>query len=348
MRILFNIAHPGQVHLFKNAIWALEKRGCDCKITIVDKDVSLNLLDAYGFEYDVVGSAKPSLFSKTTELLKIEYNLYRISKLFKPDILIGGVGNPYVAHVGKIIRKPSIVFDDTEHAKIEHFLMDPFATVICTPSCYRSNLGEKQIRYNGYHELAYLHPNYFTPNAEVLNELGLSEDDTFIIMRFVSWDADHDFGHSGLTLEDKLKAVKEFEKYGRVLITSEKELPEIFEKYRISVSPEKMHNLLYYATLLYGESATMASEAAVLGTHATFCDYAGRGYTDEEEVKYDLVYNFYDEKTMGKESLAKALKLLNNPALKEDGKQKREKLLADKIDVTDYMVDFIENFQIKT
>lgn len=344
MRILFNMAHPGQIHLFKNAIWALEKRGHDCKITTVDKDVSLYLLGAYGFEYDVVGSAKPSLFSKATELLKIEYNLYRIARLFKPDILVGGVGNAYVAHVGKIIRKPSIVFDDTEHAKIEHTITDPFASVICTPSCYRLDLGKKQVRYDGYHELAYLHPDYFTPNPEILSELGLAEGDPFIILRFVSWEASHDKGHRTLTLEDKFTAVNKLKEHGRVLITSENELPSDLEEYRITVSPDKIHHLLYYATLLYGDSATMASECAVLGTHSIFCDYAGRGYTDEEEELYDLVYNFYDENTMGKESLKKALELLQDPDLKEKGRQKRDILLADKIDVTKFMVEFVENY----
>jgi predicted glycosyltransferase len=45
-----------------------------------------------------------------------------------------------------MIGKPSIVFDDTEHAKIEHMLMDPFATVICTPSSFTNDLGKKQVR----------------------------------------------------------------------------------------------------------------------------------------------------------------------------------------------------------
>jgi uncharacterized protein len=344
MKILFNMAHPGQVHLFKNAIRELEKKGHKCKITVVNKDVSLKLLDVYGFEYEIVGAAKSSIFTKATELIKIEFKILKICKLFKPDILVGGVGNVYVAHIGKLIRKPSIVFDDTEHSKIEHFLMDPFATVICTPSCYRLNLGKKQVLYDGYHELAYLHPNYFTPNPRILKKLGLNEGDIFIILRFVSWNAIHDVGHIGLTLEDKRNVIHEFEKYGRVLITSEKPLQKEFKKYQINVSPEKMHHLLYYATLLYGESATMASECAVLGTHAIFCDYAGRGYTDEEEEMYGLVYNFSTPKSIKKEALNTAINLLNNKNLRQEGKRKREKLLGDKIDVTAFMVNYIENY----
>lgn len=340
MRVLFNMAHPGQIHLFKNAIWSLEKRGHDCKITTVDKDISLNLLRSYGFEYDVVGSARPSLFSKATELLKIDYNLYRIARSFKPNVLVGGVGNAYVAHVGKFIRKPSIVFDDTEHAKIEHLLTDPFASVICTPSCYQSDLGKKQVLYDGYHELAYLHPDYFTPDPEVLSELGLNEDDTFIILRFVKWDADHDVGQHGI--QNKTELVNELEKHGRVLITSEGELGPELEKYKIKVSPEKLHDLLYYATLYIGEGATTASECAVLGTHAIYVNTLRVGYTDEEEERYDLVYNVSDPESMEKEVFDKAINLLNNPNLWQEGKIKGEKLLKDKIDVTKFMVEMIE------
>lgn len=344
MRILFNIGHPAQVHLFKNLIWNLEKKGHKCNITTINKDVSLKLLNNYGFNYEIVGSAKSSLFLKAIELIKIEFNLYKIAKSFKPDILIGGVGNAYVTHVGKLINKPSIVFDDTEHAKIEHFLLDPFADVICTPSCFIKNLGKKQVRYNGYHELAYLHPNYFTPNPAILDEMGLSKDDIFIIMRFVSWSAIHDAGHIGLTFETISKAVKEFEKYGRVYITSESQLPNEFVKYRLKILPEKIHDLMYYATLLYGESATMASECAVLGTHAIFSDFAGRGYTNEEEEKYGLVYNFKLDASSQQKSILKALELLEVKELRQEGKKKREKMLNDKIDVTAYMIKLIENY----
>ena len=129
-----------------------------------------------------------------------------------------------------------------------------------------------------------------------------------------------------------------------MFITSEKPLPEEFEKYRISVSPEKMHDLLYYATLLYGESATMASECAVLGTHAIFCDFAGRGYTDEEERDYNLVYNFKLDESSQENSIEKAVELLQDPALKTKGREKQKRLLNDKIDVTAFMVWFIENY----
>lgn len=340
MRILFNIGHPAQVHFFKNAFRILEKKGHVCKMTAVSKEVSLVLLDAYGIQYDVVGSAKPSFFSKGTELLKIEHKLHKIARSFKPDILVGGVGNAYIAHLGKMIGKPSVVFDDTEHAKIEHMLMDPFATVICTPSSFTNDLGKKQVRYNGYHELAYLHPNYFKPNPAVLKDLGLNEGDPFIILRFVSWDADHDYGHHGI--QNKIKLATELEKYGKVFITSEIDLVPELEKYKLKIAPEKLHDMLYYATMCIGEGATVAVESALLGTPAIYISslIGTMGNFIELEQKYGLILNYNDSA----QALDKAVELLQSPDLKNSWIKKRDKLLEDKIDVTAFIVWFIENY----
>jgi predicted glycosyltransferase len=342
LNILFNIGHPAQVHLFKNLIWELSSRGHECKVTTIAKDVSLHLLDAYGFEYDIVGRERPTLVTKAIELIRVESRLYRIARSFRPDILIGGVGNCYVAHIGNLIRKPSIVFDDTEHAKIDHLLMDPFASVICTPSCYRGDIGSKQVRYQGYHELAYLHPHFFTPNPAVLRELDLAEGDTFIIVRLISWQASHDVGQHGI--RDKVGLVRSLEQYGRVLITSEGPLPPELEQNRTRLSPEKMHDLLYYATLYIGEGATMASESAILGTHAIYVSTLRLGYTDEEEEKYGLVYGLSNPDEMETGVLNKAVELLKRKDLHVRGKLKQQNLLEDKIDVTAFMIWFIENY----
>jgi uncharacterized protein len=341
MRVLFNIGHPAQVHLFKNLIWALEDRGHECKITVIDKDVSIYLLKKYGFHFEIVGSSGPSLLFKARELIKIESKLLRLSLSFKPDILVGGVGNAYVCHVGKLLQRPSIVFDDTEHAKLEHFLMDPFASVICTPSCYKKDLGEKQVRYNGYHELAYLHPDYFTPDRSALDELGLDRKDFLIVMRFVSWGASHDIGNSGI--KNKKDLVKKLEKYGTVLITSEAKLDASLEKYKMKIPPERLHDLLYYATLYIGEGAKTASESAVLGTHAIYANTLRSGITDEEENKYNLLFNINNGVRVENQISIKAKELLESNNLWHEGKTKREKLLAEKIDVTRFMVDFVEN-----
>ena len=49
----------------------------------------------------------------------------------------------------------------------------PFTDVILTPKSFTTDLGEKQIRINSFKELAYLHPNWFRPNRDVLGLLNI-------------------------------------------------------------------------------------------------------------------------------------------------------------------------------
>jgi predicted glycosyltransferase len=352
MRVLFNIGHPAQVHLFKNLIWELERQGHQCKITTIAKDVSLYLLDAYKFEYEVVGEGKPTLATKALELLRVESRLYRIACSFRPDLLVGGVGNVYVAHVGKLLRKPSIVFDDTEHAKIDHRLMDPFVNVICTPSCYRGDIGPKQVRYNGYHELAYLHPNRFIPNPAVLTELGLDTDDNIFLVRFAAFDASHDTKTEHFDKRYIPELINRLEDNGTVVISSEVKLEPYLQKYQYKLSPDRYHDLLYFSKMYIGEGSTSAMEAAVLGVppiHFERLNIGGQkstilpyiGVLNELQAKYNLLYSFCDERDL----LSKVDEILADlNQAKVIWGRRRDALLNDKIDVTAFMVWFIENY----
>ncbi|WP_440951240.1 DUF354 domain-containing protein [Methanosphaerula subterraneus] len=339
MNILINIGHPAHVHFFKNFLWEMQKRGHNPIVYAVDKDVSLDLLNNYQINYDLYGKISQNFWGQILEIIKGDYKTYNMQKKYDIDITIG-IADTFGAHISKITRAKSIVFTDTEHAKLINAVTMPFADIICTPSCYKKNLGRKQVHYDGYHELAYLHPHYFTPDPTVLTELELSPDDRFIIIRFVSWKASHDIGQHGI--RDKIGLVKKLEAYGRVLITSEGELPEELRPYQVHISPEKMHDLLYYATLYMGEGATMASEAAVLGTPSVFVSsLAGTmGNFTELEETYGLVYSFTDTEA----AVEKAIEILQDPESKENWRIKQKRLLLEKIDVTAFLIWFIENY----
>jgi predicted glycosyltransferase len=343
VRVLVNIGHPAHVHFYRNFISEMKKRGHETKVTVEPKEVAVNLLRAYGIEFEDMGQKYREIIMKGLGIMIKDYKLLKIVRKFRPDVIMG-ILDTYGSHVGKLIGVPSIVFTDTEHAKMANKLTFPFATVICTPSCFKKDLGKKQVRYTGYHELAYLHPNYFKQDSVVLDDFGLGKDDKFIILRFVSWEASHDIKQKGLDLQTKKELIKEIEKHAQVFITSEKALTKDFEKYRMTNSPEKMHDLLYYATMYIGEGATMASEAAILGTPAIYINTQRLGYLDEQEEIYGLVYNFSNPKTAQEQIIRKAIELLEDEDLKKKWQKKREKLLSEKIDVTKFMTEFIENY----
>lgn len=339
MKIVVDINHPAHVHYFKNFIWEMEKRGHEILVTASEKDISFELLKIYKIPYINIGSYGKGIAWKIINLPILDWKMYKAVKKFNPDIFLG-FGSIRAAHVSKILGKPCIALDDTEHAKWEHMLYVPFTDAILTPKCFKKDFGKKQIRYDGYTELAYLHPNYFSPNPSVLDEIGLTPDEIFIILRFVSWDANHDVGHHGIL--DKIGLVKEIEKYGRVLITSEEQLPVELEKYKIKISPEKLHDLLCYATLYVGEGATTASECAILGTYAIYINTIRCGVQDEEEKKYGILYNVSDPAVMENKTIELIHELLNQNNLITNGKNKRDLIIENSVDLTQFIIDYVE------
>lgn len=340
---MVEIGHPAHVHHFKNMIWKLESCGCDIKIVARKKDVAVDLLKAYELNYEIFGKNYDNIFGKAYGLIKNNYSLYTIANKFKPDIFISRA-SPHSAHISKLLNRPHIAFCDTEHSTLNDLLAYPFTDVICTPSCYQKKVNpNKHITFNGYKELAYLHPKYFKPNQNVLDEIGIKHNEKYIVLRLVSWKASHDFGDKGFT--NLGQVVDTLEPHARLLITSESNLPPSLEKYRINLSPEKIHHLLYFADLYIGESATMATESAVLGVPAIFVSTSKRGYTEELEKKYDLMYTYSDPNNAQKIALEKALDLINDEKTKKNWQNKKERLLHDKIDVTKFMTEIVLNYE---
>ena len=341
MRILCDISHPAHVHFFRNAIDIWKQHGHEVTIVSRDKDITLQLLDEYNYQHICLSRARQGIVGLGRELLEHEGRLLLRSIKNPPDVFLEIAGT-FIVHAAKLINRPSLVFYDTEHAKLSNAITYPFASAIYTPSCYQGDIGRKQIRYNGYQELAYLHPNYFSPDPTILKEIGVSTNEKLFLVRFVSWEASHDVGQSGFSLQGKRDLVNRLSQLGRVIITSENRLPDDFEHYRMTVSPAKIHHLMAYSTLYIGESATMASESAILGKPFIFVSPVGRGYTDEQENEYHLGY------TLGPKEEDKAIKLAvelaNRSTLREEWLKKRQRLLENKIDVTAWLVDTVENF----
>ena len=191
-------------------------------------------------------------------------------------------------------------------------------------------------------EICYLHPNYFKAEKEDLKKYGIDVDNKYTVIRFVSWNANHDIGHYGISYDNKINAVNEFLKYGNVYISTEQALPKPLERYKLKIPPEIIHNLVAFASLYYGESATMASEAAILGTPAIYIDNQGRGYTDEQQDKYGLVFNYSESIKDQELSINKGVSILKSKNYYF--KQRSQLMLRDKLDITSFIYWFIENY----
>jgi len=340
MRIMLTLLHPAHVHKFKHLVTRLTAEGHQVKTVVIDKEITQHLLKAYGMDYQLVGRNRKGLLRKIVELLKIEARMIKIAREFNADIFVGG-GEPSTAHTAFLLRKPYLAFDDTEHAGLIISAYKPFTKEIITPECFQKDFGKKQIRYKGYHELAYLHPNHFTPDASQLAELGIDKDEKYVIVRFIAMNATHDMGELSLSMEQKRELVNRLAKKATVYISSEHPLPEDLEPYKVRFPAEKIHHALAFASLFVGESATMASECAMLGTPAIYASSQERGYTREQQEKYQLVHIF--DKSFDQVP-DKALELLETKNLREIYKNRRDTMLKEKIDVTAFMDWFIKDY----
>ena len=338
MDVIVTIQHPAHVHFFRHAITELAAQGHGVSVFARENEVAIDLLEAYGIDHEVLAGESGSMLSLAAVQATYETRLLRRARRIDPDVItaIGGVA---AAHIATVVGAKSVVFYDTEHATFVTKLAYPFADVVCTPSCYRGNIGVKQVEYPGYHELAYLHPDRFDPDPAVLETIGLEPTDTFAIVRVSSWDASHDVGQGGF--DDLHDAVDRLESAGaKVLLVPEGDLPADLESRRLTTAPEHMHDLLAYADVVVGEGATTAAEAAVLGTPSVYVNSLSLGYTTELAARYGLVVP-----CNGEDRHARALEAAVS-ILEQDDRStwmsRRERLLSERIDVTDVIVDEIE------
>jgi predicted glycosyltransferase len=345
MNILIDIGHPAHVHYFRILAGELVRNGnlvfwCTKDIPIVKQ-----LLNSYGFEYIVLPQKSDTLPGKIGK--QFFYNIKLLQFCFKKKItLVIGV-SVTAAHISKISKIKSFVFDDDDdlvQPLVTKYVI-PFCTELLSPDSLKGKRNRKDtVFYPGFHELAYLHPTRFEPDPSVLQECGLKGGEPFFIFRFNVFKAHHDNNIRGLSLEQKLRLIHILEKKGRIFITTERDIEPELSIWQLRISPEKMHSLLAYATLFVSDSQTMTSEAAMLGVPALRCNsFAGRLSTlEEQEKQYGLTYAFLPDDF--DRLLEKLTELLAIPDLKSEWHRRRIKLLNDKIDVTSFWLWFIEYY----
>ncbi len=332
MRIVVDIGHPSQVHFFKNFMKEMEKKGHQVLITVSEKDIAIDLLQAYGFDYTNMGNYGDSLLEKILNVPIMDIKIFKAVRAMKPDIFVG-FGSVRAAHVARLMGKPSIIFDGDDFT-FRYYKW--FADTICAFSGFEKT-GKKIVNIPGYKELAYLHPQRF------LRDHTNQPIGPVTILRFVSR-AFHDVGKEGFEIDFKRRLVQELSRYSAVYISSEAPLPADLEGYKLNIKPEEMHVFLSGANLLVTDSGSMTTEAAVMGIPVVRCNsFIGQqnlGIFRELENKYGLIFSYRDSD----QALKKAIELAQIPDIKITWEQKRNRLLQDKIDVTSFMVWFVENY----
>jgi predicted glycosyltransferase len=349
MRILFFIVHPSKYYLFRHAIRRLKSEGHEVDIAIVTKDVLEPLIQQEGWAYTNIlpegrrSNRLPPKIAMGYFLVKTLWGLWRYTSGKKYDLFIT---DDVLTIIGKLRGVKSLFFLDDDYELIkEVYPILACANSIASPEC--TNVGPfvtKKSAYRGYHELAYLSPAYFTPDKGKTKQFN-PEGGKYSILRLVSLTASHDKGKKGISNEKVSELIRVLEEHGKVFITSERALPEQFEKYRIKINPQDIAHALYFAEIFVGDSQTMTSEAAVLGTPALRCnDFVGLISTMEErEEKYGLTHGY--KPVNFDQLIAKARELLSMPNLKEEYRKRAAVMLNECEDVNEVILREILKFK---
>ena len=130
-------------------------------------------------------------------LLK-NWGSFKLFYKLKPDIV---VGTPIlIALIGRLLPYKSIIVneDDFDVVKKTADLGYPYADhILCPEVCRTTNFESKSVKYNSYHELAYLHPDHFEPDKKIATNY-VDINKPYFILRFAKLLAHHDDGISGI------------------------------------------------------------------------------------------------------------------------------------------------------
>ncbi len=335
MKFLFDIGHPADVHYFRNTLIYLKERGHKVQIFARDKDVTHRLLSAYGFTFHNKGEGGSGIIDRLGYTVKSLRMLHEAVTVFDPDICVSHA-SPYLALISRLHGVPNIMFNDTERAVLFKPVLKFCKPEVYSPDSYAEVDAKRQKLVPSYMELAYLHPDQFTPNENIKEITG----NNYALLRFVANKAAHDRGHPGISDQQKREMAERLSKYITVWISSEDKLPRDLEKYRIDVQPEEIHDVIAFSKFVMGGSGTMSSEAAMLGVPALFISESKLGYITELADKYGIVYRFRNSEPDRDKALKKAVKILknNNP---EKYAVRRDLMLKEKQNMTRIMIDIL-------
>jgi len=323
----------------------LKKRGHEIYFAAADKEgIVIKIIKSYG--YPLVEEIIKSDINKSKVIKNIEiiFNLIKITNKIKPNLLFSPSSH-YTGVIAKLFRIPYIAWADTETAIINSSISFPFIDTILTPSCFYNKVPKKKhIAFEGYKELAYLHPNWFKHDYTILKKLSLNSSDKIVLLRFSAFHATHDIGlksHGQICKIKIFKYIKALEKHAKVFIsTTERSLGKDFELYELKIAPEEYTNFLSFCSLYIGEGTTTAAEAGILGIPWINIQKTKRGYLIDQEDYYSLGFRT-DNLDFAFET---AIDWIQDDSIKKKWQKKKQKLLDDKIDVSSFLIWFIENY----
>lgn len=295
--ILVDVVHPAHAHFYRGLVATLISSGVQAQIIARDKDVTLALLESFGFSYELppVAKSEGSSFAAAVELVARSRAIRRLIRQSSARVVLTRNPSGVLAAVGTSAKS---VFDtdDGRHAGRHYWLSRPFADVVTSSHLDPENHGPRHRRYPGLKAQMILHPAHFRANIGIRKLYDIHSERLFVA-RFSDYTAAHDAYAKGISSDARVEALGRLGKAGTLLLSREGQGLRLFHRGRdeqgVAVPPEDFHHLLADADLYVGDSQSVTAEAAVLGVPALhLSSFSGRLFYLNYLEKRHLITSF--------------------------------------------------------
>jgi predicted glycosyltransferase len=335
MKILVDLNHPVDVNFFKNAIAVLAKKhDCEIDITLQPRGKLVPILqkELPGFHFTSIGIYRKSFAGK---VFGAGYRFVRLLSYvrrgkFDAVVSFGGIS---VCHATYVLGKPSIIFDDDIEYKLGFYPYKSFATRLVMPAQIPIQ-GRNIVKYKGFKELAYLHPNRFKPDEGALKEYGLRPGE-YVFVREVSKIS---MNYAHLETGQLAGVCSHLKTLGLDIVLSleDKSLRDRFSPHCIILEEpvRDIYSLMHFAQLTISSGDTMARESCLTGTPVI---YTGGRYmsVNTELTKKGIFFEPDDE-----HSIMNLVGMIIEQNIKEKTRETVQRALADEWeDTTEVIVN---------
>ena len=310
VKILIDILHPTHVYFFREFISEMTRKGHKILVVSREKECVQELLDHYQITHTKIDKRKNLL----SELIHRTRTIYSISKREKVDVLMGCMG-PSITLVGKLLRKPSIVFYDNEEAKLTNWYVQRLATRFITSHTWEGKRLKNHVDYQSIQQRAYL-------PGEIKRE-----KPTLSLLRLSAHKSSHDTFVKGV--KEPIKIVKMLKD---CKISSEKLLEGELKSYELMIKPWELHEQIAKAHIVVGDSPTLCCEAAMFGVPSIYVGNTRRGYIEYLKKK-GIVFECKEDEV--EKTIMHATKINAEKIHKEIMEENKE--------VTRWIIERIEN-----
>lgn len=339
MKIFIDINHPAHVHYFRNFIKIMEGKGHEFIITNRDSKMINYLLDYYKIPHIIRNSRSKhnGKLGGALTLLAILKTVLKESLRHKPDMYVGFANAPS-AILARVLGKPCILLDDTEHNGVNHKLYLPFTSVVLTPFYFNKNLGKKQVYFNAFVEQLYLHSNVFDVDERNISQAGFTQG-SYALVRYIAYDAHHDVNVKPVDIEDKINLLEDINRQIEPILSVEEGIKGDYpNKYMSSFKAETIHDIEVGAQFILSEGGTMATECFLLGTPYIVINPLRSGASDYQTSMFKDVAIQTTNLNAIRDRIQTYIRL------KIDKKLHRKNIEESTIDPTKLLVWFVENY----